>query len=95
MGLFSNNEALPHLRESRPAAGLKVENMPICKACDKKVDLPVLGTVDKMTAESSSTQRTMMRMSPCAQVVPADVPVCGTSCFPAIWWWTIPTVCCS
>ena len=52
MGLFSNNKKLcPICGNPTPRLlATKVENMPICKACDKKVDLPV-GTVDKMTLE--------------------------------------------
>ena len=52
MGLFSNNKKLcPICGNPTPwLLATKVGDMPICKACDKKVDLPV-GTVDKMTLE--------------------------------------------
>ena len=52
MGLFSNNKKLcPICGNPTPRLlATKVENMPICKACDKKVDLPI-GAVDKMTLE--------------------------------------------
>lgn len=50
MGLFSNNKKLcPICNNPTPRLfSTKIEDMPICKECDKKVDLPD-GALDKMS----------------------------------------------
>ena len=55
MGLFSNNKKLcPVCGKPTPRLlPTKVENMPICKECDQKIDLPK-GLVDKMTLDKFS-----------------------------------------
>ena len=52
MGLFSNNKKLCPIC-GNPTPRLfpsKVEGMPICKECDKKVDLPI-GMIDRMALD--------------------------------------------
>lgn len=55
MGLFSNNKKLcPVCGKPTPRLlATKVEDMPICKDCDRKIDLPK-GLVDKMTLDKFS-----------------------------------------
>ena len=55
MGLFSNNKKLcPVCGKPTPRLlATKVEDMPICKDCGRKIDLPK-GLVDKMTLDKFS-----------------------------------------